>query len=166
MVNTLHSLHRFWVGQFWGVVFGSGCRKRGLEFKGASRHDSGEARGWGGPGSWYSHAQTTHSSRKPQAGTPSRAGTPLLLAPSQRGAGRRGRVPGRMGGSRLEGGVGVPACGVLGPVRGQEAWEYHDPGAPNEPGTPRIFPMTETAMTAETAKTVKTATVASFYCIS
>ena len=33
----------------------------------------------GGPGSWYSHAQTAHSSRKPRVGTPSRAGTPCTL---------------------------------------------------------------------------------------
>ena len=30
--------------------------------------------------------------------------------------------------------VGVPARGVLRPVRVQEAWEYHEPGPPNEPG--------------------------------
>ena len=43
-------------------------------------------------------------------------------------------------GSRPEGGVparrgvGVPARGILRPIRCQAAWEYHEPGPPNEPG--------------------------------
>ena len=31
-------------------------------------------------------------------------------------------------------GVGVPARGVLRPLWGQEAREYHEPGPPKEPG--------------------------------
>ena len=63
---------------------------------------------------------------------------PLPLAPSQIGAGGGGGSrPG--GGVPARRGVGVPARGVLRPVRGQEAWEYHEPGPPNEPG-PLAFP--------------------------
>ena len=51
----------------------------------------------GGPGSWYSHAQTVHSSRKPRDRTPSRAGTP---APPKRG------FPGRKGGPGSKGSGG------------------------------------------------------------
>ena len=77
---------------------------------------------------------TRRDSHKP--GPPLEPG-PLALPPSQRGAGGGG-VPGRKGVPARRG-VGVPARGVLRPVRGQEAWEYHEPGPPNEPG-PLAFP--------------------------
>ena len=92
-----------------------------------SPKSGGEARGpglLGGPSSWCFHAQTAHSLRKERAGTPSRAGT--MPFPKR----CRGSGPGRKGGS---GGMGS-ACGVLWPVQGPEAWEYHEPGPPNEPG--------------------------------
>ena len=93
---------------------------------------SGEARGpgsLGGPGSWYSHGQTAHSSRKPRAGTPSRAGTPCPL-PFLKGCRRGGGVPAGRGVPARRG-VGVPARRILRPIA---AWEYHEPGPPNEPG--------------------------------
>ena len=96
---------------------------------------SGEARGpgsLGGPGSWYSHGQTAHGSRKPLAGTPSRAGTPCPLPFPK-------RYRGGGGGGAARRRVGVPARGILRPAWGQEAWEYHEPGPPNEPG-PLAFP--------------------------
>ena len=89
--------------------------------------DSGEARGpgsLGGPGSWYSHAQTAHRSLSSRDPLP--FPLPKEVQEVGRGPGRKG-VPARRG-------VGVPARGVLRPVRGQEAWEYHEPGPPNEPG--------------------------------
>ena len=46
---------------------------------------------------------------------------PLPFAPSQRGA--EGGVPARRG-------IGVPARGILRPIRGQEAWEFREPGPP------------------------------------
>ena len=94
-----------------------------------------EARGpgsLGGPGSWYSHGQTAHSSRKPRAGTPSRAGTPCPL-PFPKRCRRGGGVPAGRGVPARRG-VGVPARGILRPIRCQAAWEYHEPGPPNEPG--------------------------------
>ena len=65
--------------------------------------NSGAARGpgsLGGPGWWYSYAQTAHSSRKSRPGTPSRAGTPCGLAPCPfpKRCRRRGGGPGRKGG--------------------------------------------------------------------
>ena len=45
-----------------------------------------------------------------------------------------GRGPGRRGGVPARRGVGVPARGILRPIRCQAAWEYHEPGPPNEPG--------------------------------
>ena len=53
------------------------------------------------------------TSREP----PSRAGSPCPPAPSQKGAegGRKG-------------------VWLVVSLRGQEAWEYHEPGPPNEPG--------------------------------
>ena len=112
---------------------------------------SGEERGPGslrGPGSWYSHAQTAHRSRKPQAGTPSRAGTPCPSPFPKRCRRWGGGVPGGGGAGRgvpARRGVGVPARGVLRPVRGQEAWEYHEPGPPNEPG-PLAFPQNHVSL--------------------
>ena len=85
------------------------------------------------------NAQTAHSSRKPQAGTPSRAGTPVPF-PLKEVQEWGGGVPAGRGSRRR--GVGVPARGVLRSARGQEAWEYHEPGPPNEPGplaSPEIF---------------------------
>ena len=79
---------------------------------------SGKARGpgsWGGPGSWYSHGQTAHSSREPRAGTPSRAGTPCPLPFPKRC--RRGEGSRPEGGVPARRGVGVPARGILRPIR-------------------------------------------------
>ena len=41
-------------------------------------------------------------------------------------------------------GVGVPARGVLRPVRVQEAWEYHE--SPQRAGTPCIYPKVRRAV--------------------
>ena len=49
-------------------------------------------------------------------------------------------VPPRRGGSKARRGLGVPARGVLRPVRGQEVWEYHEPGTPHKPGPLYRFP--------------------------
>ena len=61
---------------------------------------------------------------------------PLPLAASQRGAEGGGGEGPRLEGGGLPArrGAGVPARGILRPIRGQEAWEYHEPGPPNEPG--------------------------------
>ena len=61
----------------------------------------------------------------------------MPLAPSKRGAGAGGAA-GR-GGPGSKGGSLVPARGVLRPVCGQEAWEHHKPGPPNEPGSLAFF---------------------------
>ena len=87
---------------------------------------------WGDPARGYSGSQTAHSSRKPRAGTPSRAGTPCPL-PLAEEVQKGGGVPARRG-VRARRGVWVPARGILRCIRGQEAWEYHEPGPPNEPG--------------------------------
>ena len=99
------------------------------------REDSGEARGpgsLGGPGSWYSHGQTAHSSREPRAGTPSRADPLPLALPKEVQKGGEGSRP--EGGVPARRGVGVPARGILRPIPCQAVWEYHEPGPPNEPG--------------------------------
>ena len=101
----------------------------------SNRDLSGEARGpgsLGGPGSRYSHGQTAHSSRKPRAGTPVEPG-PLAPCPFPKRCRGGGGVPAGRGVPARRG-VGVPARGILRPIRGQEAWEYHKPGPPNEPG--------------------------------
>ena len=76
---------------------------------------------------------------RPQLEKPGPALEPGPLAPCpfskrcRRVGGKGG--PGSKGvGSRLAAGVGVLARGVLRPVRGQEVWEYYEPGPPNEPG--------------------------------
>ena len=106
---------------------------------GVERGLSGEAKGpgsLGGPGSWYSHAQTAHSLRKPQAGTPSRARTPVPFPLPKEAQELGGRGPGRKGVPARRG-VGVPARGVLRSVRGQEAG-IPRAGSPQRAGTPRI----------------------------
>ena len=45
------------------------------------------------------------------------------------------------GGGAARRGLGVPARGVLRLVRGRQAWGYHEPGAPDEPG-PLVFSKT------------------------
>ena len=70
--------------------------------------------------------------RESRAGTPSRSGTPCPCPLCQRVARGRGVPTGR--GSQLGGGVGVPARGVLRPVRGQEMREYQEPGTSRKPG--------------------------------
>ena len=94
-----------------------------------------------GPGLWDSRAQTTDSRIKPRAGTPSPAGTACPFPLSQEvpegggGSGLEGGVPAPRGvGVPAQRGVGVSARGVLWPVRGQEAWQYHEPGTPHKPG--------------------------------
>ena len=85
--------------------------------------------------------------RTPRAGAASR----VPLSPTQRSVGREVLAgkggPGWKGGPGSKGagvlarrGVGVSACGVFRPVRGQEAWEYHEPGYPPPAGTPRTLP--------------------------
>ena len=70
---------------------------------------------------------------RPQCGKAmSRAG-PRCPFPKKRRRGGGGSRP-EGGGPSSKGGRGVPARGVLRPARGQEAWEYHEPGPPNEPG--------------------------------
>ena len=96
--------------------------------------NSGKARGpgrKGEPGSCYSCPKPPTIRESHKLGPPLEPG-PLAPCPFQRGAMKGG--PGRKGGVPARRGVGVPACGVLWPVRGQEAWEYHEPGPPNEPG--------------------------------
>ena len=117
---------------FTGVSGSSRARNRKKESQ-----KSGETRGpgsLGGPGSWYSHAQSAHSSRRPQAGTPSRAWTPCPLPlpkviEVQEGGGSR-QEGGRPGSKRGRG----PGSWCSSGCTGQEAWEYHEPGPPNEPG--------------------------------
>ena len=87
---------------------------------------------WGDPARGIPTAKppTVRESHKP--GPPLEPG-PLALVPSQRGAeGGEGSRP--EGGVQAQRGVGVPARGVLQPIQGQGAWEYHEPGPPNEPG--------------------------------
>ena len=84
-----------------------------------------------GPGSWYSHAQTAHRTRHAQTRTPSRAGTACALPLSKEVQEEGGGFPGKRG-VPAGMGAGVPARGVLQPVRGQEAWEHYKP-SPNEP---------------------------------
>ena len=79
-----------------------------------------------GPSLWYSHAQIAHSTRNPRARTP----LPLPLPQGARGGGSQPEG----GGFPVRRGVGVPARGVLQAVRRQEAWEFHQPGTPYEPG--------------------------------
>ena len=64
--------------------------------------------------------------------TPSRAGTTYPF-PLPKEVQKGGVVPAGRGVAARRG-VGVPARGVLQPIRGQEAWEYHEPGPPKEPG--------------------------------
>ena len=73
-----------------------------------------------GPGSWHSHAQTTHSLRKPRAGT-------SPISPCQQV--QEGGFPGQKGVPARRG-VGVPAHGVLRPVslcEGSRRVGYHEP---------------------------------------
>ena len=87
---------------------------------------------WGDPACGIPTAKppTVRESREP--GPPLEPG-PLAPCPSQRGAeGGEGSRP--EGGVPARRGVGVPARGILRPIRCQAAWEYHEPGPPNEPG--------------------------------
>ena len=88
---------------------------------------------WGGPGSCYSHAQTAHS--------PSRAGNPFPLAPSQRGAVQEGGgVPAGRGVPARRGDRG-PSSWCSSACAGSRGVGIPRAGSPQRAGTPRIFPM-------------------------
>ena len=103
---------------------------------------SGKARGPGSlgvPGSWYSHGQTTHSSREPRVGTPSRVGTPCPL-PFPKRCRRGGRVPAGRGGPGSKGGRG-PGSWYSSAYTVSSSVGIPRAGSPQRAGTPRTFPV-------------------------
>ena len=84
-----------------------------------------------------SHGQTAHSSRKPRAGTPSRAGTPCpLLLPKEVQKGWRG--PGRKGCPGSKGGRGPGSwCSLA--YTGSRSVGIPRAGSPSERGGPLAF---------------------------
>ena len=71
-------------------------------------------------------------SEKATSWDPLEAG-PLALSPFPKEVQGGGGYPPERGVPARRG-VGVLARGALQFVRGQEAWEYHEPGTPHEPG--------------------------------
>ena len=103
---------------------------------------SGEERGpgsLGGPSSWYSHAQTAHRSRKPQAGTPSRAGTPCPSPFRKRCRRWGGGGPGRKGGPGSKGGRG-PGSWCSSACTGARSVGIPRAGSPPTSRDPSHFP--------------------------
>ena len=93
----------------------------------ASQIDGGQA-----------HSQTAHSSRKPRAGTPSRAGTPCPL-PFPKRCKRGGGVPAGRGGPGSKGGRG-PGSWYSSTYTESRSTGIPRAGSPQRAGTPRIFP--------------------------
>ena len=83
---------------------------------------------WGDPARGIPTAKLPTVRESHEPGPPLEPGPPAPC-PSQRGAeGGEGSRP--KGGVPARRGVGVPARGILRPIRCQAAWEYHEPGPP------------------------------------